>query len=419
MTTTYHSVASPSVWVGENYYACGVLAFLVGVAYVPDISPAALAGRWFVMGAGIPLLLLRTEVHPRLPHGLGLCFLAYAGASWWWSPVVADWANSAIQLALIAALFCVAAELRSLRPVWIGASLALTISTFVALDQVYGNSYIPAIYPPAGLFANKNLFGEACALVVVALAAERLWWYIPGPALGAILSWSRGAWVALGVCAVVWLWSKSRLAAMSLAVIGTSLALARFHHEWLYELGVRFEMWHDAWDGLWLFGHGLGQFYTTFQIYSARTYVLGLNAWHLHNDALEIIFELGLGAIPLFALAILCLWRARLAERLALVALVVESSVGFPLFSPYTLFLGACAAGYAIGNGSRVRDAVDWGKLYTTPWFARAWARANYVRHVEFGSALVSLGSRTPLCSSNSGDSDSAKNNSRAGDRHD
>ena len=418
MTSTYHTLPS-TTWVGENYYACGVLAFLVGVAYVPDIAQAAAAGRWLVLGAGIPLLLLRTEVHPRLPHWLGLGFLAYAGASWFWSTVFADWVNSAIQLGLIAGAFCLAAELRSLRGVWIGAGLALCINTVVALDQLYGYRLVPALIPPAGFFVNKNLLGEACAVVAVALAAERLWWLALPVAFGAGLSWSRGAWVAMGVCAVIWLWGKSKLGAVALATLATSSALAVFHHEWLYELGVRFEMWHDAWDGVWLWGHGLGQFYTSFQIYSARTYALGLNAWHLHNDALEIIFELGLGAIPLFALALLCLWRARLAERLALVALVVESSVGFPLFSPYTLFIGACAAGYAIGNGSRVRDAVDWGKLYTTPWFTRAWARANYVRHVEFGSALVSLGSRTPLCSSNSGDSDSAKNNSRAGDRHD
>ena len=138
---------------------------------------------------------------------------------------------------------------------------------------------------------NPMILGEMAVLVLIALVVERLYWLAPLMVPTIALSHSRGvfACAALGLVATFYRRPLVILCALLVATLA-----------FLYFAGptdiVRIRIWAAAIDYLRPWGNGLGSF---------RDLYLTLNgaSWHpveVHNDALQLVFELGLARCPCF-----------------------------------------------------------------------------------------------------------------------
>lgn len=158
-----------------------------------------------------------------------------------------------------------------------------------------------------GLFGNPNVLACAIAMGIAGAFAFDLLWFIPVGVVGLVATHSRGPILAVGVVALAWLWNWSRVIAICLflisAVIAWSLSGGRDASLW-----ARLGIWQDTINHLTLFGTGYGSFYDEYFTFSVRTNSYDFaRASHAYNDALELVFELGLGAIPIWIMIALCL----------------------------------------------------------------------------------------------------------------
>lgn len=104
-------------------------------------------------------------------------------------------------------------------------------------------------------------------------------------------------------------------------------------------------MWSDAIEHLKIFGNGTYDALFTFG-----------RASQLHNDWLQLIYELGLfGLIPLAAI-LAAGWNPQYIPFVA--ALLVVGSFGFPLQMPATAWFAAFVIGHSLGNGAIERRMV-------------------------------------------------------------
>jgi len=112
-------------------------------------------------------------------------------------------------------------------------------------------------------------------------------------------------------------------------------------------------------DNLTWFGHGWGQFYSTFPQHAVHIDTFLERPEHAHSDAIEIIYELGVGCV--FAIAFLwSIGRTALAtERAILAAFLVEGLFGFPFYMPATVAVFAIVAGRLAAAGPSLRDDLN------------------------------------------------------------
>ena len=244
-----------------------------------------------------------------------------------------------------------------------GLALGLSVSAVVAVFQVFG--YHPVItflsISSPGLLYNPIAAGEACALVIIGLAAYRLWWFIPGPALALALSHSRGAWLACAVgLAAIWV---RRPLYLAIGIMAGALAFT-------IHLGSsdeqRIQIWSVAWAMLSPFGLGSGMFFDIFYLTPNGV----IYPEYAHNDFLQLLVEYGIGATPLFALAAFALSRRSAPLWPLFVAFLVMGLYSFPFYSPFTLFLGAAAAGGLARDWSLSRAHSLLSRPYLLPCVA-------------------------------------------------
>lgn len=336
-----------------------LLGLLVAVAYLPIIS-AVSTPRWIFGGVASFAIFVFVSVRPTRAHLLGAAMLAWCAATAVWSVSPEDALGRLMQLAVLGAAFCVAAEVdgAEIKPFWIALGAGASVSAVAAVLQING---VSAFQPygdwvqPTGMFGNKNVMANFGVLALIGmLSVPQTWWTAPltaGSAVAAFLPASRGAAIAFCVAIGALLWRRAgwRLWAFLLvAVAAAAVALgldAWFNPGRTASSSARLEMWDWTVTNLSVFGWGIGNYGAVFPFE------------HASNDVLELAFELGVGLAVAVALVAHVLGApGRKAEWAVLVAFLVLCLVTFPFHQPATAFVAAMVAGRLAGAR---RDA--WG----------------------------------------------------------
>ncbi|MDZ4253544.1 MAG: hypothetical protein U1A72_13335 [Sulfuritalea sp.] len=351
-----------------------VISFLVAVAWWSEFVEPANTAKWIALSALVPLAFLRARYVWTWAHVGVALWLALAALSLLWTPSVLDGTLALWQFALLAAVFFAGSSLTAngVRACLLAFAIGVGVSGLVALAQAFGTLELNQVSPVAGLYFNKNQLAEVGLLALVAALIYRAWWALPGAALAFVLPMSRGAGVALALVGCVWLWRRSRAAAVIFATLPLAMGAV-----YLIELptgdhtvGYRLALWSVTLQNLTLFGHGIGSFTAAFPAFAAASPVpvpdgvfrFALDPGSAHNDLIQLASDTGVAALLLAAVVIAALRNGSdEAPHLVLVAFAGLALVAFPLYSPVQAFVGALCAGYLCGAWADVGDRNgDW-----------------------------------------------------------
>jgi hypothetical protein len=320
------------------------LGLILPISYLPEAEGGPV--QWYVLAVALPFLILyghlndRNPIHPSVPFWLGCGFMGYIvlGLSWAYSlDSLGLWFPFAWAMT-----FTLGSMYHSLRHLWLGLALGLTISTGFALAQAFG--YFEILIPTAtgypGLLINPTVSSAVCALALLALSLERAWLWLPGPALGLILSGSRGGWLILAAGLVA-----RYLGALTALILLLAAAIIFTYHPGLTD-SIRLQIWVVAYRGLTLLGWGPGNFDLVFYRDAADVV---MHPQFVHNDYLQLAFEFGIGAIPLLAVLTCGLLAHRSLYWPIVFATAALAAFWFPFYHPIT----ALIAFAVLGNISR------------------------------------------------------------------
>lgn len=336
----------------------GALGFATAIGYGPYMVDGATALRWAILAIALPLLWQK----PRLTvgHVLYAAWLVWAAVSAAWTPDRWSAMQHLIYLAMGGLAFCLGGEAASLRGFARGAALGLSISSALAVAQVFGYAGIWQGVAPAGLFYNKNMMAEALALCAILCLMYKDWPYALALAPGLILAHCRSADCALAIAGIIALWqSKHRATSVALALCALFVA----HTFDTQTLDFRLTIWLATLSHLAVFGHGLGSFYSQYPDFGPL--IQGARPEYPHNELIYAAYELGLGAIAPCALALWC-WLGEAKMRPFLAAGACISFFSFPLQLPFTLLVLCLGAGHCAYSRRSLRYiAIKWrGTLY-------------------------------------------------------
>lgn len=326
------------------------LGLLLTLSFIPGWTSASIPTQWAVLSAVLPCTLWhRGAFGPG--HWLGLTSLLYAAASVLWSPTYLDGLNGLWHTSILALSFWLGATTYQFERLFKGLALGLGVSSAAALAQYLGWTAIPTSDPefghPAGLFFNSTLLGALCAITTLGLVEFRLWPYILLPLPGLLLSQSRGAW-AITIFGLL-----SRIIPFPILIgLGASFAILLTLHPTQSDI-QRIYLWHLAWDHLTLFGHGAGSWSTVYYVAYDTLFhspVRLTQPTFTHNDYLQLWFELGIGAIPIYALLALALTQTHHTGWATLLSCAVLALFYFPLQTPVTAFILCALAGRSVAS---------------------------------------------------------------------
>lgn len=339
-----------------------LFGFALAAMFWPGQAGAAEPSRWAYIAVAVPVGLFFTRIRPSPTHWLIAAFLAWAAVTMLWADVYYDAASMLYHFVLMAGIFAICFEIED--PTWLyrGIGAGLGISTIICLIQKAGYDPVIAVLPagsgqnPSGLFINPSLLGEATAPFVILMAARRewLWAGLVLPCL--VLAENRAGMIAFGICSLILAWqlrNKWVWAGLGLLYIpALYLVVTKGLHPW-DSIPQRLAMWQGVWNGFSWLGHGVGQYYADFPLYSqaldAQPSPVFVLTAHAHNDLLEVFFEMGVPGVILMAGVCWTVWRrAPFPEAIALAAMAITSLVGFPLREPFTAALAAIMAGIAV-----------------------------------------------------------------------
>ena len=340
-----------------------LFSFAVTTAFIPGIFGAASNTAWAVMWLVAPVLLLNCKIGVTPITVLGALFLAYASISLLWSP---HGLLELMQLLALASVFVWGLALKDLRNVTIGLSVGLAVSSVIAILQYFKAELLIINFTKfSGLFINSNIYAEVSGMIFILLIINKLWWYIPVTIPGLLVS-SRAVVLALGVSLAMFIWHKSKIASIGIVLASWFIALKLSFRDALIDLSsassintqsinIRFNIWLDMLQGFNLFGNGIGSFVYLFPYYNKHLDTTVSLAEYAHNDLMQLIFELGIGALPLVMIVGLLL-KINHEYRNALVFFIIIGFFGFPLHMPVTAFIVALVAAQLakLSLGSRV-----------------------------------------------------------------
>lgn len=323
-----------------------LLGLILPVCFIPGLTGASIPTQWVLLSVVLPCFLWR-PITLGPAHWLGLLALAYAGASFFWSISHYD-ALWGLWLIFIWALgFRLGSTALDLRELFRGLAYGLTINSGVALIQWLGYSPFLTDGGCPGILYNTTVLGASAALVILGLLHLGYWHLVPGVALGLVLSGSRGAWLALavGLLARRLHWS---LLALGVLCLGGYFSLALSHSD-----ALRLYLWSIAGARLTLFGNGIGSFTSLYYIATDLLFnspVRLVRPEFVHNDYLQLWFELGIGALPIYAIYAICLRHTAHPQWPFFVAFATLSTFYFPLWCPLTSFIGCVVAGRCVAS---------------------------------------------------------------------
>ncbi len=317
-----------------------LLGLTLPILYLPGAEEPY---QWFLLAVALPVIIFYSNLNdtelisPTIPFYLGAAFLIYYTTSLAWTYSLE--ARGSWYPLIWGLSFLLGGMHSTLRPLWRGLAIGLAISTGFAILQSLG--FTPVLTAPSpgfpGLLFNPTISSAVCALTILALVLHNDWAFLPGPALGLILSGSRGGWLilALGLAA-------RYLSALSALCLLLAAAVLVTYHPGITD-SIRLQIWVIAYRGLTLLGWGPGIF--DFILYNDSAGTL-IHPQFAHNDYLQLAFEYGLGAIPLLAAFALALFRHRSLYWPLTLATAALAAFWFPLYHPITAFIAFAAIGH-------------------------------------------------------------------------
>lgn len=310
------------------------LGLALAVCFVPGYTGATIPTQWVLLSAILPLSLWRSAP-PSICLWLWGIFLTYAALSTLWSTNIYTSVLGLWYAAIWALSFWLGTSLPSLAQLWKGLAIGLSISSLVAVAQAFGYHPVEAHEGYPGLLYNTTAQGASIALILIALASHRLWWYMPPLAVGLVLSQSRGAALILAATALTRIHWLAAIAALILGALAYSF--------WLNPAdSQRLQIWGYALRGLTFFGWGPDSFNDVYFLWRGAL----THAEFVHNDYLQLAFEYGLGALAIFAIFGLALTIPS-TEWPILFSVAVLATFFFPLYHPLTAFIAFVATGHA------------------------------------------------------------------------
>jgi hypothetical protein len=351
-----------------------ILGFLLAIAFDPFTFTGATSPRWALLAIALPIVCaFQSRKHLTFSHLLGGLFITWAAVSIAWTPNIWDGMNGLIQIIIIALCFVMGSRENSLKACFTGLSVGITISSAILLLHPILTFPSIVLTYPHGLFGNRNMLGEVAVLTALGCCVYHRYWFIPG--LLPAMFWyplSRGALWALAIGWGVilwprWKWLMVGLVASVVAYTLVSVLVYDFH-----VVGVvqRIQVWEAVAHNISLVGHGLGSLFTLAPFFSGFLDTSINRLDHAHNDALEILFELGIPGLVIYVSiithAIGCEAKnGSLGNTLpVLAAFLVISSVAFPWHVPVNAFIGALVLGHSIRNGRSLRSLYADGRAF-------------------------------------------------------
>lgn len=356
------------------------LGAIVSLCYIPGVTGEYIATQWPLLGVLLAFDLLRTVVLPAfglLPkhpftifHAAGLAFVGYAFARWPYSPVPYASVFGLWQIVIMALCVWFGTTMTNMRGLYAGLATGAAISSALAVLQYFGFNPVITTTPQgsAGLYVNTVQQGAILALIAVALVTERMWLWLLPLIPGFILAHSQGAWLALAAGLLGCVGIRRRWVLCATAVAGVIyLWSPLFTNSDVHRVFI----WRTAAENLTWLGWGPGVFYT---IVLPQNGSYSLYPEYAHNDALQLLFEYGAGALLPYVIFSYALWRTDAKEWPVVFAFVIAGCYSMPLFMPIAAFLALVAVGRTLrsygvagGDGSNSRSNV----------LLRVWRRLN------------------------------------------
>lgn len=329
------------------------VVFLAMIGYLPDIMSSSTAGRWAVTTVvGLPLFL--TWGIPRWSLGsfLALLLFAWVGIGLTWSEVPWDTLGSILHWSALFGLGLAASRLEDRSQVWIAAALGVSISLPFVLLQVAGYSPVWSLVRAGylgnvGLFLTTNVIAEVSTVAFVLMLFQPRWLRLLAiaPGICAALSGRSEVLLMLATVGLIY-WPTTRRYFVAIALGAALLFVVLAHYSLIGpSMTIRLQVWSLIINNIDAWGAGLGTFATIFT---------GIN--FAHNELLQLIFELGIGAtlaVGLVACALFNESSHNFPDKLALWALLASSTVWAPLQDPATALLVSLLVGGLLGDRYR------------------------------------------------------------------
>jgi hypothetical protein len=195
------------------------------------------------------------------------------------------------------------------------------------------------------LAINPNILGAALAIGFAAALTYEVWLFAAFTGGAVIFTQSRTAIIAAGAALLIWLWREYKFIAL-LLVISLGALLITSSQGRSTSLYNRLGIWQDTLAHLTFWGSGLGSFASAYVSWPMHTNMLLETPVHAYNDYLELIFELGIGAIPFWLMLILLTDKSDIESNLILLTFGILSLSFFPLYIPIIAHLFAFCLGY-------------------------------------------------------------------------
>lgn len=211
-------------------------------------------------------------------------------------------------------------------------------SVMVACLEALGYRPWPIYGAPSGFFYNPIPQGMVLALACVLFACQQRWGWLVPLLPGLYLAHSRGGWVTLAFGLLSY-WFRRPIWLLVLLLAGGVALLWDPSRSDIQ----RMQIWHAAGTLLTPLGNGFGSFWDLW---------IGIPAWqpqYAHNDFLELAFEFGFLAVPVFALVAYAASRSASPFWPMLVTYLTLSTYSMPMHIPLAAGLGALALALTLG----------------------------------------------------------------------
>jgi hypothetical protein len=380
-------------------------AFLIGfgasAAFVPFWQLGAISARWALLSLVLPVVA-SLMVHRLFPL-LAFVPLAVAMVTLQWTPVMVDGVGAVIPFAVMtfAAVWAAHLDRDEHAAIWRGLIAGLVPSVVAGFFQLaYTFHYVDfelwttGNYGASGLFTTRVVYGEVAALAFIAALALRLSNWCTVVSLLALLQvgavgGSREAILAVAVGFVSLALQQRRYwrAVVLLAFIAVTAFIVV---AWGYRAGsmaLRLHVWSDIAANLRWSGFGLGSFQQMYPLIATQS-TLQSSPDHVHNDFLELEFELGVFAAPMLAVVVVALTRVRSPEWPVLLVFIVEACFAFPSYLPVTCLLAGAVLGRLVAAWCHERGLAGGRRLEIHPGVEQ---RVGGQHAAGFGGGLGAL----------------------------
>lgn len=351
-------------------WAISAIAFLSASAFAPWLMDSASGPRWAVLSLCF-LLAGLSDWKWTVVHRLGLLWLGLIALSAAWAISYQEVILDFWHWAILGAAFCLGSSLdaKAMRLPLMAWAVAVGLQgPLAAVQLALGKDalFIEGINP-SGFFVNKNFLSEAGLIASVIALQCRTWWLLPFTLMALIVPSSKAAIAMAVVMGIPMLWPmlKHRILRGGLIVGALGVAgvvvYALTYKEWgLTSMADRLSFWANALamfaDNPW--GVGAGNFWQNYPLYHDAILSTGADAYtiqqrpdHAHNEAINILAEMGIQGILVFgAMAAATVWRADRTWLPVLVAIAGIGMFSFPLSLPSTGFIAALVLGHLARN---------------------------------------------------------------------